>query len=95
MLDPQDGLDDNQKYVYSVTAINSIGNTTSHEKHFGLFTLIIVLYDRYCAHYSVTSDMLSITTEREENTLFIWCHFISGSDALGCKVAIVNYIVQG
>ena len=35
--------------------------------------------------------MLSITTEREENTLFIWCHFISGSDALGCKVVIVNY----
>ena len=29
VLGPQDGLDDNQKYVYTVTAINSIGNTTS------------------------------------------------------------------
>ena len=41
VLGPQDGLEENQKYVYTVTAINSIGNTTSHEKHFGLFTLII------------------------------------------------------
>ena len=29
VLGPQDGLDDNQKYVYTVTAINSIGNNTS------------------------------------------------------------------
>ena len=35
--------------------------------------------------------MLSIATEREENILFIRCHFISGSDALGCKVVIVSY----
>ena len=35
--------------------------------------------------------MLSVTTEREENILFIRCYFISGSDALGCKVVIVSY----
>ena len=29
VLGPQNGLDDNQKYVYTVTAINNIGNTTS------------------------------------------------------------------
>ena len=31
VLGPQDGLEDNQKYVYTVTAINSIGNITSEE----------------------------------------------------------------
>ena len=31
VLDPQGGLDDKQKYVYTVTAINNIGNTTSQE----------------------------------------------------------------
>ena len=31
VLGPQDGLEDNQKYVYTVTAINTIGMTTSDE----------------------------------------------------------------
>ena len=31
VLGPQDGLKDNQKYVYNVTAINSVGNTTSED----------------------------------------------------------------
>ena len=31
MLDPQDGLEENQKYVYTVSAINSIGTTTLHQ----------------------------------------------------------------
>ena len=34
MFDSQDGLGDNQKYVYTVTAINSVGNATSHNKNF-------------------------------------------------------------
>ena len=29
VLGPQSGLEDNQKYTYAVTAINSVGNTTS------------------------------------------------------------------
>ena len=29
VLSPQDGLEDNQKYVYTVTAVNSIRSTTS------------------------------------------------------------------
>ena len=29
VLGPQDGLDDNQKFVYTITAINSVGNATS------------------------------------------------------------------
>ena len=32
VLGPQDGLEDNQKYVYTVTAINTIEMTTSDEK---------------------------------------------------------------
>ena len=32
ILSPEDGLEDNQKYVYRVTAINSVGNATSHNK---------------------------------------------------------------
>ena len=35
VLGPQDGLEDNQKYVYTVTAINSIGNTTSDSEKDG------------------------------------------------------------
>ena len=35
VLGPQDGLEDNQKYVYTITAINSIGNSTSEERSFG------------------------------------------------------------
>ena len=31
VLGPQDGLKDNQKYVYTVTAINSIGMAASHQ----------------------------------------------------------------
>ena len=31
VLGPQNGLKDNQKYVYNVTAINSVGNTTSED----------------------------------------------------------------
>ena len=31
MLGPLDGLEDNQKYLFTVTAINSIGTTTSHQ----------------------------------------------------------------
>ena len=32
MLDPQDGFEENlRKYVYTVTAVNSIGTTTSHQ----------------------------------------------------------------
>ena len=54
-------------------------------------TLYSCTISLYYVHYSVTSDVLSITTEREENILFIKCYFISGSDALGCKVVIVNY----
>ena len=29
VLGPQDGLEDNQKFVYTITAINSVGNATS------------------------------------------------------------------
>ena len=31
---PEDGVVDNQKYTFTVTAINRIGNTTSHRKSF-------------------------------------------------------------
>ena len=31
VLSPQDGLEDNQKYIYTVTAINSVGMATSHQ----------------------------------------------------------------
>ena len=31
MLGPQDGPEENQKYAYTVTAVNSIGTTTSHQ----------------------------------------------------------------
>ena len=34
VLDSQDGLDDNQKYVYTVTTINSVGNATSQNRSF-------------------------------------------------------------
>ena len=30
-IGPQDGLEENQKYVYTVTAVNIIGTTASHE----------------------------------------------------------------
>ena len=35
VLGPQDGLEDNQKYVYTITAINSIGISTSEERNLG------------------------------------------------------------
>ena len=31
MLDPQDGLEENQKYMYTVSAVNGIGTTTLHQ----------------------------------------------------------------
>ena len=31
MLGPQDGLGEKQKYVFTVTAVNSIGTTSSHQ----------------------------------------------------------------
>ena len=31
LLGPQDGLEENQKYVFTVTAVNNIGTTTSHQ----------------------------------------------------------------
>ena len=30
-LGPEDGLETNQKYMYTLTAINAIGNVTSHQ----------------------------------------------------------------
>ena len=32
VLGPQDGLEDNHKYVYTVTAVNSIGTASSSEQ---------------------------------------------------------------
>ena len=32
VLGPKDGLEENQKYAYTATAINSNGNATSHNK---------------------------------------------------------------
>lgn len=40
ILGPQDGLEDNQNYVYTITAINSIGNSTSEERSLGKCFLI-------------------------------------------------------
>ena len=40
VLGPQDELEDNQKYVYTVTAINSIGVATSEERILGKCFLI-------------------------------------------------------
>ena len=31
ILDPEIGLEADQKYMYSVTAVNAIGNATSHK----------------------------------------------------------------
>ena len=31
ILSPEIGLDTNQKYLYTLTAINAIGNVTSHQ----------------------------------------------------------------
>ena len=45
VLGHQDGLEENQKYVYKVTAINSIGNVTSHKKHLGLYTHFTQLHN--------------------------------------------------
>ena len=50
VLSPEDGLEDNQKYVYTLTAINSVGNATSHNKI--LCELLLHLL-----YYSVTSDV--------------------------------------
>ena len=49
-LDPQDGLEENQKYVYTVTAVNSIGTTTSYQDE------KLRKYKCYCAiiHFFVT-----------------------------------------
>ena len=53
VLGPQDGLEDNQKYVYTITAINSIGISTSEERSLGkcfmyemefTYSLLIPLY---------------------------------------------------
>ena len=41
-LGSHDGLEDNQLYTYTVTAVNSIGNATSNEKVLGKFTSSMV-----------------------------------------------------
>ena len=31
ILGPESGLENNQKYMYTLTAVNAIGNVTSHQ----------------------------------------------------------------
>ena len=44
ILTPRNGLEDDQKYEYRVTAINAIGNVTSHQDGIALcqFACLIV-----------------------------------------------------
>ena len=91
VLGPQDGLEDNQKYVYTVTAINTIGMTTSNENIVCMYLffhnncIIMKLYSL------VISDVQIVNvTVVGESTIDIQCWFIHGSDALGCKVVLVS-----
>ena len=101
MLGPQDGLDDNQEFVYTITAINSVGNATSQNNslcecnkfvfkkctgtNYSINTVFVI------AIISVTSDVQAINaTVVGESTINIQCWFIRGSDALGCKVVLVS-----
>ena len=46
-------------------------------------------------YYTDTSDIEHVTAEADdEETLVVECHFINGSDALGCLVVLVSDIKQ-
>ena len=81
VLDPQDGLEDNQKCVYTVTAINSVGTITTDKKY--IIIHVLVLLD--------STDVQSVNaTVVGESTIDIQCWFIHGSDTLGCKMVLVS-----
>ena len=92
-------LKEHQGYIYSVTAINFIGNTTTgfnlgqkfrkiQEKLF--MNLIAWFIINYILNAGV-SDLQDVTTMVVgESTVDIQCLFISGSDAVGCKVVVVS-----
>ena len=97
MLGPQDGLGKTQKYVFTVTAVSSIGTTTSHQdgddeclcKYIGKYYAMIDFFPLLLN--LDTSDVQAVNaTVVGESTIDIQCWFIHGSDALGCKVVLVS-----
>ena len=93
VLDPQDGLEDNQKYVYTITAINSVGTATTDENTIcNLLSINRPMHTCTCTCTLLDStDVQSVNaTVVGESTIDIQCWFIHGSDALGCKVVLVS-----
>ena len=94
-LDPQDGLEDNQKYTYTVTAINTFGMITTDEYIIcNSFSINgpMNIYNMYLIIHGAILDVQSvnITVVDESAIVDIQCLFIPGSDALGCKVVLVR-----
>ena len=98
VLGLEDGLKQYQTYVYSVIAINTVGNTTAglgqkirkileHNVMVINFRVLISFFVLYAG----VSDLQDVTlTVVGESTVDIQCLFISGSDAVGCKVVVVS-----
>ena len=93
-IGPSDGLKENRKYQYTVTARNGVGNTTSNGSGLGIISVNIHVFSSQFMSFlslTVTSDVQFVTaTVVGESTIDIQCLFIHGSDAVGCKVVLVS-----
>ena len=97
-LDPQDRLEDNQKYTYTVTAINTFGMITTDEyiicNSFSIngpmntYNMYLIIHGAILDSTNVQS--VNITVVDESAIVDIQYLFIPGSDALGCKVVLVH-----
>ena len=96
VLGLEDGLKEYQTYVYSVTAINIIGNTTTSLRPKFRKMILNSFYFRLFINfvlYAGVSDLQDVTLMVVgESTVDIQCLFISGSesDAVGCKLVFVS-----
>lgn len=96
VLSPDDGLEDNQKYTYTVSAINSFGMVTLNQnesrryfcKNHPAFMLFACIP---CSPNPATLDVQAVNaTVIGESTIDVQCLFIRGSDAVGCKIIFLS-----
>ena len=90
ILGPEIGLETKQKYVYTLTAVNAIGNVTDGNIFRQLHNYSSCIINQRIM-FIVTSDAQAVNvTVVDVSAIDIQCWFIHGSDALGCKVVLVS-----
>ena len=82
-------LKNNSHYSFHVTVVNNVGAVPSTSIQIGkcMYTSLIKLM---VITFLVTTDIQDIIISKEEDTYFIKCIYLNGSDVSGCVYILVS-----